>query len=98
MFSKSFPISTDKYTKWEDVSLSEEEEIHAEGRAREKNISIMKECIRDAKKLVIEEDLKEYQTDIINIAISFFEKRASHQVYWKERECKEKFDGINKKK
>jgi hypothetical protein len=41
-------------------------------------------------------NLKEYQTDIVHIAISLFEKRASHSVYWKESECKKKFDEKNK--
>ena len=36
--------------------------------------------------------MKEYQTDIINMAISLFEKRASHSVYWKESKAKDKFD------
>jgi len=38
--------------------------------------------------------LKDYQTDLIHIAISLFEKRASHSIYWKESKAKEKFDGM----
>ena len=58
----------------------------------------MKECIEDAQKIVKEKNLKSFQNDMINIAISLFEKRASHVVYWKENLCKEKFDEKNEKK
>ena len=52
----------------------------------------MKECIGDSRKLFSESDLKDYQSDLIRLAVSLFEKRASHVVYWKESECKEIFD------
>ena len=75
-FSKSFPRTTDKsaYPKWEEVYLSEEEEALEEKKARDENIKLMQECIRDARKIMKEENLKNYQTDLINIAISLFEK------------------------
>ena len=53
---------------------------------------LMKECIDDAKALMQEKGLKDYQTDLINIAVALFEKRASHVIYWKESKAKEKFD------
>jgi len=52
----------------------------------------MKECIEDAKLIMKEKGLKDYQTDLIHMAISLFEKRASHSIYWKESKAKEKFD------
>ena len=52
----------------------------------------MKECIDDTKSIFKNKDLKQYQSDLINIAIALFEKRASHTVYWKESKAKEKFD------
>ena len=93
-FSKSFPRTSDKsvYPRWEEVYLTEKEEIEEEKRAREKNLQIMRECIDDAKNIFSEKNLKPYQTDTIHVAIALFEKRASHQVFWKERKCKEKFD------
>ena len=93
-FSKSFPktIEGSSYPQWEEVFLTEEEEKEEERKCREENIKLMKECIDDAKKIIQEKSMKEYQTDIINMAISLFEKRASHSVYWKESKAKEKFD------
>ena len=98
-FVKSFPKTTDKtiYPKWEEVSLTEAEEKLEEEKARNENIKIIKECIEDAKAIIKEKNLKPYQTDIINLAISLFEKRASHLVYWKEEKAKEKFDEKYKK-
>ena len=52
----------------------------------------MKECVDDAKEIMKDKGLKDYQTDLVNIAISLFEKRASHSIYWKENKAKEKFD------
>ena len=99
MFKKSFPKRTDKVSipTWVEVSLSDEEEREIEEEAREANIKLMKECIDDAKKIFIDKNLKEFQTNIINMAISLFEKRASHSVYWKENKAKEKFDSISSK-
>ena len=48
----------------------------------------------DAKKIALTKDLKDFQTDIINLAIALFEKRASHAVYWKEEEAKNRFDQV----
>jgi hypothetical protein len=97
-FSKSFPKTIDKssYPKWEEIFLSEEEERVEESKCREDNIVLMKECIDDAKKLFSDKNLKDFQSDIINTAISLFEKRASHEVFWKESKAKEKFDALNK--
>jgi hypothetical protein len=93
-FSKSFPRTskTSPYPQWEEIFLTEEEEKEEERKCREENINIMKQCIDDAKSIIKEKELKDYQTDVINMAIALFEKRASHSVYWKEARCKEKFD------
>jgi hypothetical protein len=93
-FSKNFPKSSDKtvYPKWEEVYLEEHEEHEAEEKAAKQNIDLMRECIHDAKAIIKDEELKPYQTDLINIAIALFEKRASHEIYHKENKAKEKFD------
>ncbi len=94
VFSKSFPrtIEGSNYPVWEEVKLTEKEEKEQEGNCRIENISLMKECIDDAKGIMKDKGLKNFQTDLINMAISLFEKRASHSVYWKENKAKEKFD------
>ncbi|MBR9690101.1 hypothetical protein GOV08_00260 [Candidatus Woesearchaeota archaeon] len=93
-YSKSFPrtIEGSNYPKWEEVFLSDDEEKQVEAKARSENLELMKQCIDDAKKVFSDKSLKDYQTDIINMAISLFEKRASHTVYHKETLAKEKFD------
>ncbi|KYK25202.1 hypothetical protein AYK26_06305 [Euryarchaeota archaeon SM23-78] len=93
-FSKSFPKTTDKsvYPKWIEVFLTDEEEQEQEEVSRKENIKLMKECVDDAKKIFQEKKLKDYQTDVIRLAVALFEKRASHSVFWKESKAKEKFD------
>jgi|TARA_B100001971_G_C18265332_1_gene591620 DNA helicase TIP49 (TBP-interacting protein) len=93
-FSKSFPkqSKTSTYPQWEEVFLTEEEEKQVSQKLKEENIKLFKDCIDDAKSIIQEKGIKDYQTDLINIAVSLFEKRASHEVYWKENKAKEKFD------
>ncbi len=93
-FSKSFPRTTEKssYPIWEEVSLSDDEEKLIEELAHKENLKLMKQCFDDAKQIISEKELKEYQSDIVKIAIAIFRKDASHSVYWKESKCKEKFD------
>lgn len=93
-FSKSFPrtLEGSNYPRWEEVFLSDDEEKTVDKKCKEESIALMKECIEDAKKLMAEKGLKEYQSDLIAMAISLFEKRASHVVYWRENKAKEKFD------
>ena len=92
--SKSFPrtIEGTNYPRWEEVFLTDEEEKAVEERCRQENIALMKECIEDARRIMAEKGMKEYQSDLMAMAISLFEKRASHVVYWKESKAKEKFD------
>ncbi|MBU0471084.1 MAG: hypothetical protein KKF65_00540 [Nanoarchaeota archaeon] len=96
VFSKSFPRTIDKstYPIWEEIYLSDDEEQKTQVECRKKNISLMKECVDDAKKIFVEKNLKDFQSDVINIAIVLFEKRASHEVFWKESKAKEKFDKL----
>ena len=98
-FSKSFPRTTEKssYPIWEEILLDDDEEKQIEGLAHAENIIIMKQCFQDAKKIISEENLKDYQSDVVKIAIALFEKNASHSVYWKEAKCKIKFDEKFKK-
>ena len=93
-FSKSFPkqSKTSTYPQWEEIFLTEAEEKETEQKSRQENIILFKECVEDAKSIMKERGLKDYQTDLIHIAIALFEKRASHTVYWKESKAKEKFD------
>jgi hypothetical protein len=98
-FSKSFAKTSEKsvYPKWVEIFLSEEEEREEEQKCRQENIKLMKECLEDAKKIFSESKLKDYQTNVISIAVALFDKRASHVVYWKENKAKDKFDKKNSK-
>src|SRR3989338_8862121 len=93
-FSKSFPKTTSKsvYPKWVEVALTEQEEKEQEKISRQENIQLLKECLDDARKLVQDKKLAPYQSDIVALAVSLFEKRASHSIFWKESKAKEKFD------
>jgi len=95
-FSKSFPrtIKGSNYPRWEEVFISDQEELQEEQKCRIENIRLMKECVEDAKRIFEEKGLKRYQTDLIRMSIALFEKRASHSVYWKEKRAKEKFDKL----
>lgn len=93
-FSKSFPrtLKGSSYPIWEEIFLNEEEEKEAELKARNENYNLMKGCIDKAKEILKEKELKDYQSDVISMAIALFEKTASHSVYHKEEKAKEKFD------
>lgn len=93
-FSKSFPrtVKGSTYPVWEEIFLIDEEEKEQEENCRKENIKLMAECIEDAKDIIQRKNLKNFQTDMINIAIALYDKRASHAVYWKENKAKEKFD------
>lgn len=94
VFKKNFPkkIEGSNYPEWVEVGLTKAEEIEEEALCREENIALMEQCIEDAKKIIVKKDLKEYQTDLINIAIALFEKRASYSIHYKENRAREKFD------
>ena len=95
-FSKSFPrtVEGSTYPIWEEIKLTDKEEKEEEAKCRKENISLMKECIEDANGVMKDKSLKDFQSDLIKVAISLFEKRASHAVYWKESKAKKKFDEL----
>lgn len=95
-FSKSFPRVGNKYTTWEEIELTEEEEKEQEMKAREENIKLMQECIDQARKIITDKGLKPYQSDVVAMSIALFEKISSHQVYWKEKKAREKFKQTQK--
>ncbi|QQG39182.1 MAG: hypothetical protein HYS32_01865 [Candidatus Woesearchaeota archaeon] len=97
-FSKSFPKTTkgSTYPSWEEVYLSDDEERAVEEFSKKENIELMKGCIDISKKIIQEKGLKDYQTDVVNMAISLFEKISSHVAYHKENKAKEKFDRLYK--
>ncbi len=90
-FTKSFPKRTDKLSipKWEEITLSEGEERQVEEEARLHNIALMKQCIDDARRMMIDKNLNQ-EILIVKAAIALFEKRASHSIYWKENKAREK--------
>jgi hypothetical protein len=100
VFSKSFPKTEEgsSYTTWEEVYLTVEQEKEEERRCRQENIDLMKECIDDAKEIILKQGMKLFDQNIIELATSLFEKRASHAVYFKEAKAKELFDAANKAK
>ncbi len=97
-FSKSFPKTTDKsvYPRWVEIFLTEEEEKLVDENTRHEHAKLMNECIEDAKDVVKDKNLKKFQTNVIQMAIALFEKRASHVVWKKEALCKDKFDKLQK--
>ncbi len=97
-FSKSFPktVKGSTYPQWEEVFLTEDEEKQIEQKAHEENLKLMKECLEDAKKIIQEKKMKDFQTDLVRMSVALFEKKSSHVVYWKESKCKEKFDRLDK--
>lgn len=88
-FRKSY--ARDEKPRWQEVLLSDKEELAQEALARDDNMRLMQECINDAQELFSAEELKRYQTDIVRVAIALFEKRASHVVFYKEEKAREKF-------
>ena len=90
VFSKAFPrqIKGSSYSVWEEISLTDDEEKSIEESVRRENIDLMIECIEDAKKID--------NSKFIEIALTLFDKRASHVVFLKESKCKEKFDALFK--
>ncbi len=94
VFSKTFPrtLKGSNYPIWEEINLSDEEEREIEEIAKKENADLMVQCIEEARRIIKEEGLKDYQTDIVNIAVALYDKVSSHQVYHKEKKAKEKFD------
>jgi hypothetical protein len=99
VFSKAFARYTKKstYPIWEEVYLNEKEEKETERKAASKNIATMINCLNNAFSIFEKNKLKPYQSDVIAVAVALFEKRASHEAYFKEEKCREIFDNITKK-
>jgi hypothetical protein len=95
-FSKTFPrnVKGSTYPAWEEMFLTDKEEAEVEEKARAENIRLMKECMKDADRIITEAGLKKFQTSMLQVAIALFEKRASHAIYYKENRAKEKFDQL----
>lgn len=90
-FSKTFPKQVGAVTQWEEVVLTLEEETQAEEECRRENTQLLNECLEDAKFLAIQHGINTDENRA-QLAIALFEKRASHAVFWKEKNAKEKFD------
>jgi hypothetical protein len=93
-FSKSFPRTDGKtnFPIWEEISLDSNSEREVESKAQRETNALMKQCIGDSRLIMEDMNLRDSQTDLVRMAVSLFEKRASHIVYWKEEECKNRFD------
>jgi len=92
-FSKNFPrtVPGSNYPAWEEISLTLAEEQEIAESCRKENVSLLDESLQDAKMLAIKNRMNE--DDIIaRLAVALFEKRASHEVFWKESKAKEKSD------
>jgi hypothetical protein len=92
-FSKTFPKTTpgSNYPTWQEVFLTAEEEIQVEDECKRTNFKILDQSILEAKALAIKHAMN--TEDIVTkLAVALFEKRASHEVFWKENKAKEKFD------
>lgn len=96
-FSKTFPkqVPGSNYPVWEEIRLTEEEEQQAEQECRTHNFRILDQCITEAKSLAIKHAMNTDENRV-KLAIALFEKRASHEVFWKENKAKEKFDAMFK--
>lgn len=93
-FSKRFPreVKGSPYAAWEEVTLDEKEERRLEEEQRGTNLTLMRECLDDARRLLADEKLKGYETSVVEVAIALFGERARHLVYWKEEAAKRHFD------
>lgn len=98
-FSRRFPrdVKGSPYPVWEEHYLSVAEERAIEAKQRVENLALMRDCLHDAEEILKERSMKEFQTNVVQLAIALFEKRSSHAVYWKEEAVKEKFDAALKR-
>ena len=97
-FSKSFAknLPGTRYPEWIEINLTGAEENKVEALAREEHLALMKECLSDAKQILKDEELKDFQTNLVSIAITLFDKRASHVVWHKEEAARIKFEKEHK--
>lgn len=92
MFTKSFPKNINGVTVWEETILNTFEEKTVEKQAREDQVNLLLECLRDAKEIMDKAHFKYQQSQRLSIALSLFQKRGSHVVFKKEEKCREKFN------
>lgn len=94
VFSKRFPkdVPGSRFPEWVDVELTDAEEAEVEAQARNEHIAIMKDCLTDALQIAKDKELKDYQTNVVQIAQQLFDKRASHVVWHKEERARIKFE------
>jgi hypothetical protein len=92
-FSKTFPktVQGSNYPIWEEIFLTEDEENKVEEDCRKENFRTLDQCLEEAKAIVIKHGMNTDENRV-KIAIALFEKRASHEIFWKESKAKEKFD------
>ena len=96
-FSKTFPktVPGSNYPLWEEVFLTEDEERETEVECKRANFLLLDQSIQEAKALAIKHSMNTEEI-VTSLAIALFEKLASHEVFWKENQAKEKFDRRNK--
>ena len=92
MFTKSFPKDINGATVWQEINLSTYEEKKVEKDSREDQVSLLLECLRDAKEIMDKAHFEYHQSQRLSIALSLFGKRSSHVVFKKEEKCREKFN------
>lgn len=92
-FSKTFPrtLPGSTYPQWEEVYLTAEEERQVEEECQQQNYRLLDQCLEEARSLAIKHGINN-EDNVARLAITLFEKKASHVVYWKESKAKEKFD------
>jgi len=93
-FKKAFRNTSDKsvYPNWVEVELTSEEEQKAEEQAHSEQLKTMLRCVDDASVVADEKNLS--NNERTRIATALFDKRASHNVFYKERHAREKFDDM----
>ena len=92
-FSKTFPktIPGSAYPQWEEVYLTEEEEKQAEVACQKANFRLLDACLLEAKALAIKHAINT-EENVVHLGVALFEKKGSHEIFWKESKAKEKFD------
>src|SRR3989338_7431177 len=95
VFSKAFPrhLPGSSSPVWEEITLSEEEEQEAEEKSQRDNFCLLDASLQEAKALAIKHGINS-GANVTRMAIALFEKKASHQVFWKEKKAKEKFEAL----
>ena len=97
VFSKKFPkdVPGSNYPVWEEVVLTEAEEMQVEEESQKEQYLLLDDCLREAKSLAIKNQVND-DKNVVSLAIALFDKRSSHVIFWKENKAKEKFDKIFK--